>query len=74
MDLWVRLKERKLVQWALAYLAGAWVLLQVADVLADALAWLERPARARALDPELKLMQVCESLHTDPRWPACCGA
>lgn len=28
-----RLKERKLVQWALAYLAGAWVLLQVLDLL-----------------------------------------
>jgi len=28
-DLLQRLRERKLVQWALAYLAGAWVLLQV---------------------------------------------
>jgi pimeloyl-ACP methyl ester carboxylesterase len=27
------LKERKLVQWALAYLAGAWVTLQVVDVV-----------------------------------------
>ena len=34
-----RLKERKLVQWALAYLAGAWVLLQVLDVLGDTYAW-----------------------------------
>jgi TolB-like protein len=32
--LWQRLQERKLVQWVLAYLAGAWLLLQVADVLA----------------------------------------
>jgi TolB-like protein/Flp pilus assembly protein TadD len=31
-----KLKERKLVQWALVYLAGAWLLLQVADVLAGA--------------------------------------
>ncbi len=30
--LWYRLPERELVQWALAYLAGAWVLLQVLDV------------------------------------------
>ncbi len=28
-----RLRERKLVQWALAYLAGAWVLLQLTSVL-----------------------------------------
>ena len=30
-----RLKERKLVQWALAYLAGGWVILQVLDVVAE---------------------------------------
>lgn len=30
-----RLKERKIVQWALAYLAGAYGLLQVLDLLAD---------------------------------------
>ncbi len=29
------LKERKLVQWALVYLAGAWLVLQVLDVLQD---------------------------------------
>ncbi len=34
-----RLKERKLVQWTLAYLAGAWVVLQVMDVVADPLGW-----------------------------------
>jgi TolB-like protein/Tfp pilus assembly protein PilF len=34
-----RLKERKLVQWALAYLAGAWVLLQVLGLVADAFDW-----------------------------------
>ncbi|CAN5900116.1 hypothetical protein BH23GEM7_BH23GEM7_32790 [soil metagenome] len=34
-----RLKERKLVQWALAYLAGAWVLLQVFAELRDTFAW-----------------------------------
>ena len=33
-SLWQRLRERKLVQWGLAYLAGAWLLLQVTDVLA----------------------------------------
>jgi TolB-like protein len=30
-----RLKERKLVQWALAYLAGAWVLVQVVHLLGE---------------------------------------
>lgn len=34
-----RLKQRKLVQWAFAYLAGAWVLLQVADTLGDNFDW-----------------------------------
>ncbi|HEV2122232.1 MAG TPA: hypothetical protein VGW38_05595, partial [Chloroflexota bacterium] len=34
-----RLKEHKLVQWALAYLAGAWVMLQVAGELRDTFAW-----------------------------------
>ncbi|HEV2132523.1 MAG TPA: tetratricopeptide repeat protein, partial [Longimicrobiaceae bacterium] len=33
------LKERKLVQWAVAYLAGAWALLQVADLLGDQFGW-----------------------------------
>ncbi len=30
-----RLKERKLVQWSLAYLAGGWLVLQVLDVTAE---------------------------------------
>jgi TolB-like protein len=30
---WQRLRERKLAQWGLAYLAGAWLLLQVVDIL-----------------------------------------
>ena len=29
------LRERKIVQWGFAYLAGAWVLLQMVDVLAE---------------------------------------
>lgn len=32
---WRQLRERKIVQWGLAYLAGAWLLLQVASLLAD---------------------------------------
>jgi TolB-like protein len=30
-----RLKERKLVEWTLAYLAGAWLVMQLVEVLAD---------------------------------------
>ena len=32
-SLFQRLKERKLVQWAVAYFAGAWVVLQALDAL-----------------------------------------
>jgi serine/threonine-protein kinase len=34
-----RLKERKLVQWAIAYLAGAWVLFEVSDAVGGRLGW-----------------------------------
>ncbi|HET7777391.1 MAG TPA: hypothetical protein VFL07_02465 [Rudaea sp.] len=36
---WSALTRRKLVQWALAYAAGAWVLLQVLSLLAGVYAW-----------------------------------
>lgn len=32
-SLWDRIRQRKVVQWALAYLAGGWLVLQVLDVL-----------------------------------------
>lgn len=32
-------KDRKLVQWGIAYLAGAWALLQVADLIGDHFGW-----------------------------------
>lgn len=34
-----RIKQRKLFQWAAAYLAGAWLILQVADVVGEQFAW-----------------------------------
>lgn len=34
-----RLGDRKLIQWALAYLAGAWLVLQVMDVLGELFEW-----------------------------------
>jgi hypothetical protein len=39
MSLLARLKERKLVQWTLAYTAGAWVLLEATGFVADQFAW-----------------------------------
>ena len=36
---WRRLRQRKLVQWALAYLAGAWVLLQVLGLAVESYGW-----------------------------------
>jgi len=38
-DLLQRLRERKLVQWALAYLAGAWALLQVIGLVGQQFDW-----------------------------------
>ena len=38
-ELIARLKQRKLVQWALAYVAFAFALIQVADVVADSYHW-----------------------------------
>jgi serine/threonine-protein kinase len=34
-----RLRERKLFQWALAYLAGAWLVLQAMEVTAEPFGW-----------------------------------
>jgi TolB-like protein/Flp pilus assembly protein TadD len=36
---WAKLRRRKVVQWGIAYAAGAWVLLQVIGFLADAFHW-----------------------------------
>ena len=46
-----RLKQRKLVQWALAYIAAAFALLQGIDIIARASAGRSRPsACARRLE------------------------
>lgn len=39
---WATLARRKIVQWALAYAAGAWVLLQVLSLLTETYHWPER--------------------------------
>ena len=36
---WAKLRRRKVVQWGLAYAAGAWALLQIIGFLADAFHW-----------------------------------
>jgi len=38
-NLWDRLRRRKVVQWGIAYAAGAWGLLQVLQFLADTYDW-----------------------------------
>ena len=44
--MWERVRERKLVQWALAYLAGAWLLLEVAEMVGGAFGWPAAVQRA----------------------------
>ncbi len=39
---WLRLKQRKLVQWAAAYVAAAFALIQVLDVVAQRFGWPDR--------------------------------
>jgi TolB-like protein/Tfp pilus assembly protein PilF len=39
VDFLHRMKQRKLVQWALAYLAGAWALLQLLEMMAGSYGW-----------------------------------
>jgi hypothetical protein len=37
--MWDHLRQKKVIQWSLAYLAGAWVVLQLIDVFTDRLGW-----------------------------------
>jgi len=46
VGVWVKLRRRKVVQWGIAYAAGAWVLLQGIDFLVEAFQW---PAATRPL-------------------------
>src|SRR5215475_9533438 len=45
-DLLARLRERKLVQWSLAYIAAAFALIQVCDVVAQRFGWPDLIERA----------------------------
>ena len=53
MSLRANLKERKIVQWSVAYLAGAWVVMQLVDVLGDR--WGISDSVARFIDLALIL-------------------
>jgi TolB-like protein/Flp pilus assembly protein TadD len=44
-DFFSRLRERKLVQWALAYIAAAFALIQVLDIVAQRFGWPEQAIR-----------------------------
>jgi TolB-like protein len=44
-DLLQRLRERKLVQWALAYIAASFALIQVLDIVAQRFGWPEQTIR-----------------------------
>ncbi|HSQ68714.1 MAG TPA: hypothetical protein VLM41_01410, partial [Steroidobacteraceae bacterium] len=46
---WAKLRSRKVVQWSLAYVAGAWALLQAVDFLADAFGWPDASKRFATL-------------------------
>ena len=48
-DLWQRMKQRKLVQWALAYVAFAFALVQGIDVIAQQFGWPEALQRGITL-------------------------
>jgi hypothetical protein len=38
-DFWARLKQRKLMQWALAYIAATFAFLQGIDIVAQRFGW-----------------------------------
>ena len=44
-ELFERLKQRKIVQWALAYVAAAFALIQVVDIVAQRFGWPEQTIR-----------------------------
>jgi TolB-like protein/Tfp pilus assembly protein PilF len=48
-DFWQRLRQRKLVQWAVAYVAAAFALLQGVDIVAQQFGWAEALQRGITL-------------------------
>jgi TolB-like protein/Tfp pilus assembly protein PilF len=66
-NLWDRLRRRKVVQWGIAYAAGAWGLLQVLQFLAEAFEWPSQTLRLAtiALAVGLPLALVLAWYHGD---------
>jgi hypothetical protein len=56
-DFWQRLTQRKLVQWALAYVAAAFALLQGIDIVAGKFGW---PAQFPDFARKTRLTQAWE--------------
>ena len=54
-SIWTSLRRRKVVQWGLAYAAGAWVLLQVLGFATDTYGWPTVIARLAMLGLTLGL-------------------
>jgi len=54
-----RLKERRIVQWALAYLAAAWLALQVLDFLRENFGWTETTVRSATVLLAAGFVIVC---------------
>jgi hypothetical protein len=52
-DFLQRLRERKLVQWALAYVAAAFALIQVVDIVAQRFVWPEQAVRLVIIAPAI---------------------
>ena len=48
-DFFERLKKRKLVQWSLAYVAGAFALIQVLDIVGQRFGWPDVVVRTTIL-------------------------
>ena len=44
---WARLRRRKVVQWGIAYAAGAWGFLQGLEYVSEAFDWPARSGRSR---------------------------
>ena len=62
-----RLKQRKLVQWALAYVAAAFALLQGIDIVAQRFGWPEQTMRFAITEfARLKIDPVWEPIRNDP--------
>ncbi len=58
-DLLQRLRERKLAQWALAYAAAAFALLQAVDIVAQRFGWPESIERGLIVALAIGFFATC---------------